>query len=71
MANQSDKSMTNFADILEEFMMKVVDRVYPDFPFTAIELVNDQFMDITQKQELIQKKVEKGLCTMKQGIIEL
>jgi len=71
MANQSDKSMTSFADILEEYMFKVTMKVYPSFPFSGIELVNDQFLDIAQKQELILKKVEKGLCTLKQGIKEL
>jgi len=71
MASQSDKSMTDFADILEEFMMKATLMAFKAFPYSKIELINDQFVDIETKQELILKKVEKGLCTLKQGIFEL
>jgi len=71
MANQSDKSMTDFADTLEDFMFRIVKSIYKDFRYTWIELINDQFMDEVVKQELIEKKVEKWLCTLKQWIQEL
>jgi len=71
MAGQSDKSMTNFADTLEEFMLSATIKAYRDFPYDWIELINDQFLDKQLKQDLIVQKVEKWLLTPKQWIIEL
>ncbi len=71
MASQSDKSMTDFADILEEFMYKVITKAHKTFPYSKVELMNDQFVDKETKQDLIQQKVEKWLCTLKQGVFEL
>jgi len=71
MAWQSDKSMISFADIFEEFIMKAVNIVYNDFPYRWVELINDQFVDIETKQDLVLKKVEKWVITLKQWIKEL
>lgn len=71
MASQSDKSMTSFADILEEFMFDIVVKIYPDFNYDSIQLVNDQFLDATAKQEMILKKLEKWTITIAQAIKEL
>jgi len=71
MASQSDKSMISFADILEDFMYMAAKIAYEKFPFSKVELINDQFVDVQLKQELILKKLEKGACTLKQAISEL
>ena len=71
MASQSDKSMTSFADILEEFMFDVVSKIYPDFPYNWIQLINDQFLDETAKQELVITKLEKWVITVAQAAKEL
>lgn len=71
MANQSDKSMVDYADVLEEFMYQVTKKIYPEFPFDSIQLINDQFLDPTVKQDLILKKLEKWAITFMQAIEEL
>ena len=71
MANQSDKSMTSFADILEEFMLAITRRVYPEFPYNFIELINDKFLDEQVKQDMILAKMNSWAISMKRAAIEL
>jgi hypothetical protein len=71
MANQSDKSMTSYADTLEEFMLAITKIVYPSFPYDFIELINDKFLDEQVKQDMVLAKLNHGVITIAQSRLEL
>jgi len=71
MANQSDKSMTSYADTLEEFMLAITKTIYPTFPYDFIELINDKFLDEQVKQDMVLAKLNHGTITIAQARLEL
>ncbi len=63
LATQSDKTMRSYADVLEEFMMKVIMDLYPAFPYDDIDLINDTFLDEETKIEMYKNEIQNAIST--------
>lgn len=63
LATQSDKTMQSYADVLEEFMMKVIMDLYPAFPYDDIDLINDTFLDEETKIEMYKNEIQNAIST--------
>ena len=63
LAIQSDKTMQSYADVLEEFMMKVINDLYPQFPYDDIDLINDTFLDDETKIKMYKDEIQNAIST--------
>lgn len=63
LAVQSDKTMQSYADVLEEFMMQALLKVYPNFNYDGIELINDTFLDDETKLKMYKEEIQNAIST--------
>ena len=63
LAVQSDKTMSTYADVLEEFMLAVTKDLYPTFPYDWIELINDTFLDEVTKIDMYKSEIQNWIST--------
>ena len=63
LAVKSDKTMSTYADVLEEFMLSVTKDLYPEFPYDNIELINDTFLDEVTKIDMYKSEIQNWIST--------
>lgn len=71
LAIQSDKTMSTYADVLEEFMLSVTRDLYPTFPYEDIELINDTFLDEATKIDMYKSEIQNWISTPAEVIKKL